>query len=127
MDSSIDGIVNVRCISANSLSTVCLSFGIFFSLQVLVLGPLRCSVLFAFWILQYLGDPFFLGLNGWFLHLFTVVEVESPLRHKAKSEREQRTAERAVYSNVLLYPLLCPYHLAYVSFHRYWFLGKSAC
>jgi hypothetical protein len=40
------------------------------------------------------------------LYLFTVVEVESAPRHKAKSEREHCTSERAVYSNIMLSPLL---------------------
>jgi hypothetical protein len=54
------------------------------------------------------------------LYLFTVVEVESVLRHKAKLGREQCLAERAVYSNVLLPPLLVTLKLN--NFHSY---GRS--
>ena len=44
----------------------------------------------------------------WSCSLFIVVEVESALRHKAKLERHQRIAERAVYSNAIaMLPSTC--------------------
>jgi hypothetical protein len=49
-------------------------------------------------VLSYLTHETWLALS---CLLFIVVEVESALRHKAKLERHQRTAERAVYSNAI--------------------------
>jgi hypothetical protein len=59
----------------------------------------------------------------YFFHLFTVVEVESALRHKAKLERHQRTAERAVYSNALLSPLLVLCSVVSGNSHHYQLSG----